>query len=402
MKQIDTGPLQREIVQVFGHPVLSFSDCTRLAEAIYDKTGLKISVNTLRRFFELIKAKYPPSYNTLNILAKACGYQGYTEFEQLWKDKAKRTDVGDAALLKYMVSLFQQMPVPNMQDETYINIVHLTIAYLLSNQDIIDGFQKKIARTKNGQDFYFEHFVHIDALAGFYGNGLRYYLNEKKDAAAQVFGHSLLCFRSWLTLDDAGLDSHYRQLRQYALHLALPHIIQGRYVAAQLFHAHIHREPVESILEEARRFFQQFAHSKENLKNFPHFELEVVGALVLTGQFEEALYYLNQVGKKRAKYIVTDEVKPLFKGFDVYELLAWTALGKKAKAEALYQQLQKATFYFLTQKYFSLLLLQAERLLNKRKFRGEKLDFLIRETGFERFRPLFEIREKDVIRSMDI
>jgi len=151
MKQMHIAHLQQEIVQVFGHPVPSFSDCTRLAEAIFEKTGLKVSVNTLRRFFNLIAAKYPPSYNTLTILAKACGYQSYSEFVQLWEGKVTRPGSEDAGLLKYMVSLFQQVPVANIYDETFNHIVHLTIMYLRSNEDIVDGFQKKIARTKNGQ-----------------------------------------------------------------------------------------------------------------------------------------------------------------------------------------------------------------------------------------------------------
>lgn len=389
MKQLHIVHLQQEIVQVFGHPVLSFSDCIRLAEAIFERTGLKISVNTLRRFFNLIAAKYPPSYNTLTILSKACGYHSYSEFVQVWEERSNRAEGGDVALLKYMVSLFQQIPVASVQDDTYNNLVHLTISYLRSHAETIDAFQKKIARTKNGQDFYFERFINTDALDGYYGNGLRFYLNEKKDPAAQLFGHSLLCFRYWLTGDEANFSIHFKQASQQASPLPSAYPVQSHFFAARLFHAHIYQLQVESILEEARYAVQQPAQAKENIKTFPRFELILAGALVLTGQFDEALFYIAQVGKKRGKYAVADEEKLLFRAFDVYEVLAWAGLGKRAKAEKLYEGVKKGPFYFIDQKFLSALLSIVERLLKKRTYHADKFAVLVEELGFRRLKTLF-------------
>jgi hypothetical protein len=43
-----------------------------------------------------------------------------------------------------------------------------------------DRFQRAIAKTRNGQEFYFEQFVNLDELNSFYGDGLRYYFMKNK------------------------------------------------------------------------------------------------------------------------------------------------------------------------------------------------------------------------------
>jgi hypothetical protein len=385
MKQRYIAHLQQEIVQVFGHPVLSASNCQKLAEEIFEKTGMKISVNTLRRFFNLITAKYPPSYNTLTILSKACGFSSFNEFVQAQESKTARVaDQTDSVLLNYMVSLFQVVPVASMQDETYRSLVRLTITFIISNQDIADAFQKKVARTKNGQGFYYEYFINTDYLARFYGEGLRYYLNEKREPEAQLFGHSLLCFRYWLTADDAGFNRHYKYISSHPRHQGMPPALQARYLSAQLFHAHIHQMPIVSILEEARTAYSQLPYTKESAKAFPQFEAVFTAALVLTHQFEEAFFYIGQAGKRKSRYMVPEEAL-LFRNFEVYEALAWAVMEKWAKAEALYERLRTTKFYFLEQQYLSILMLYLGRLLKKKRFHTEELVFLVEETGFRRF-----------------
>lgn len=389
MKQTHIAHLQQEIVQVFGHPVLSFSDCHRLAEEIFEKTGLKISVNTLRRFFGLIAAKYPPSYNTLTILSKACGFQSYSEFVQLWDSKASPYNDPDPPLLKFMVSLFQHIPVASVQDDTYNHIVRLVITYLRSNPALADAFQKRVARTRNGQCFYFERFVNTDYLASFYGDGLRYYLNQKKETEAQVFGHSLLCFRSWLTMDNHAFDVHYKHIIAYELQPSMPHTTQARHLSARLFHAHIHQLPATAILEEARTAFYQLTYTKESSKALPWFEYILTAALVLTHHFEESLFYIGQVAKKRAKYAMPSEEMLLLKSFDMYQAISLAALGRLSKAEVLYTQLKGMSFYFLDQKFFSILFIHLEQLLKPRKLRKAQLQLLVEETGFKQLEVLF-------------
>src|SRR5687767_12831872 len=72
--------LKNEVEAVFGRAITSYRDCILLSEEIYIRTCFKINLNTLRRFFGIVKAEYPPSLATLNIMAKYCGFDSMDEF----------------------------------------------------------------------------------------------------------------------------------------------------------------------------------------------------------------------------------------------------------------------------------------------------------------------------------
>src|SRR4030095_11742629 len=105
------------------------------------------------------------------------------------------------SFLRYLVTIFTATQVRDGNDETYFSLVKHTINFLAQHQDLAQKFQRAIVKTRNGQDFYFEQFVNIDKLNSFYGEGLRYYLNERKTQEGQLFGNSLLCLRDWLSKD---------------------------------------------------------------------------------------------------------------------------------------------------------------------------------------------------------
>lgn len=87
--------VQQEVEESFGHRVTTSRDCIRLSEEVYYKTSFKINPNTLRRFFGLVKAQYPPSLATLTILANYCGYHSLEEISATRKWLSKEQDVPD-------------------------------------------------------------------------------------------------------------------------------------------------------------------------------------------------------------------------------------------------------------------------------------------------------------------
>ncbi|HEV7621858.1 MAG TPA: hypothetical protein VGO09_09000, partial [Flavisolibacter sp.] len=188
--------LQQEIEKTFGRRVLSSADCHLLCVDIEQRTQQRISFNTLRRHFNLMKDSHEPSIYTLDVLSNYCGFSSFDDFI-LFKKNHAVTNVKnmDTGLLNYLIMLFKNTEVNNSIDITYFSFVHHTINYLEKHQHMIDAFQRGISKTRNGQNYYFEQFINIDKLNSYYGDGLRYYLNERKDKNAQVFGYSLLCLR---------------------------------------------------------------------------------------------------------------------------------------------------------------------------------------------------------------
>ncbi|HLG38082.1 MAG TPA: hypothetical protein VI461_00390, partial [Chitinophagaceae bacterium] len=79
MKQNLLSSLRKELEHSFGRKIITSRDCIQMVEDIYHKTGETVNANTLRRFFGLVKADYPASVSTLNILSKYCGFNSIDE-----------------------------------------------------------------------------------------------------------------------------------------------------------------------------------------------------------------------------------------------------------------------------------------------------------------------------------
>ena len=71
--------LKSEVEETFGRRIISSRDCIHLSEEVYFKSGYRINHNTLRRFYGLVKADYPPSTSTLTIISKYCGFNSLEE-----------------------------------------------------------------------------------------------------------------------------------------------------------------------------------------------------------------------------------------------------------------------------------------------------------------------------------
>ncbi|RYG33572.1 MAG: hypothetical protein EOO01_33065, partial [Chitinophagaceae bacterium] len=61
MKPEAIAALKKELEKNFGRKIASYRDCVQLVDDIYQKTESTVNVNTVRRFFGLVKTNYNPS-----------------------------------------------------------------------------------------------------------------------------------------------------------------------------------------------------------------------------------------------------------------------------------------------------------------------------------------------------
>src|SRR5688572_19204378 len=94
--------LRAEIESSFGRKVVSSRDCLQMVDDIYQKTGYTINVNTLRRFFGLVKTVYKASPSTLTILLKYCGFSSLDELENINSSQQSDTSVNKEEILHYL------------------------------------------------------------------------------------------------------------------------------------------------------------------------------------------------------------------------------------------------------------------------------------------------------------
>jgi hypothetical protein len=376
--------IKYEIVEVFGRPIVSSRDCIELSDEIYQKTKAQLNFNTLRRFFGLVKAEYPPSHSTLAILSRYCGFNSIADISPVKIDRNPE-QIESTSLLYYLVSLFNETGVMENNDKTFLSIVRHTIKFLHNHPGLTDKFQSLIAKTPNGQSFYFEQFVNVNQLNSYYGSGLRYYMNEKRTAEGKVFAYSVWLLKEWLSGNDSKVLQYAGQIREEKYTPKGNLYIDCRYYAALLLHARITGLQTEDILIDLYKFYssaavQNHAHAEQVF----YFECIVAEALILAGYYEDALYYLSNAEVKQKKSECCNYVNSL----QCVKLLAAIAVYKtksSEKAVLIFDTIKPSEFLFISHRYYGIMYLHlANALKRKHSKYNETLQTLVENTGFTR------------------
>jgi len=374
--------IKGELERVFGRCITSSRDCIDLSDDIFRKTQKQINPNTLRRIFGLVKAEYPPSQSTLDILSKYCGFYSVEELYTTKQTINNIDIVWQDQLLNYIITLFVQTPVKDLLDKTFLTLAKHTISLLNNNEPLADKFMNVVSKTKTGQDLYFERFVNIDKLNSSYGNGLRYYLHAKASDEASLFAHSLITLKYWLNNNQEKILHQ----RDYLLDRnpspdEIEPFVMTRYFAALLFYADAASISADEILIDIYKYYSSPALNS-NKEQLICFEYVIAEALTLTGHSQDALYYLRNY---RSSFNKT-EYSQFFTSLDNIKLLdalAHYQIGKYKTAECIFDEIITSDFHFLNRNFASIVYLQ---LMNKLKRRNDKsLETrikLIQQTGF--------------------
>jgi len=283
MKQEALSALKKELEQNFGRKIISYRDCVQLVEDIYQKTESTVNVNTLRRFFGLVKTNYLASRSTLLILSKYCGFSSPDEIENISEKKEADTNINKDEILHYMVALFRHTTISPGSDNNFGEIIQQTILFLERNPDLIDQFQREIAKTATGQYYYYERSVNMDRLTSYYGKGLHYYLTSKNTSEAKVFFYSIQVLKYWLTKNPELVEKSIKEIPNISISKYQPHIA-GRFFAANLYNANIKQLPIDHICAEATQYLTKI-NKEQNLTDFGE---PVYEALILTNHDTEA------------------------------------------------------------------------------------------------------------------
>ncbi len=286
--------LKKELEYCFGKKIVSYRDCIQLVEDIQQKTGFSVNVNTIRRFFGLVKTKYTASASTLSIFSKYCGFNSIEDIGVVANRAQYTEQVHKKEILRYLVNLYETLPTVDEFMHVGCNIVEQTLEFLERNPELIEPFQREIAETEAGQYYYFEKMVNIDQLNGYYGEGLRYYLRSKNTSDAKILTDALQCVKGYFKKDSAYIEKHYKLLNSTVLQDVKPHI-QAWQIAAQLCYNYITNKPPDDALSEAYKHLNNLVEKRRSrLYIFPDYEIIISTFLCLNGHLDEALQFLKE------------------------------------------------------------------------------------------------------------
>ena len=362
MKQEALSALKKELEQNFGRKIISYRDCVQLVEDIYQKTESTVNVNTLRRFFGLVKTNYTASRSTLLILSKYCGFNSPDEIENFSEKKEADASINKDEVLHYMISLFRHTTVSSVNDNNFDQIIQQTILFLERNPDLIDKFQREIAKTATGQYYYYERSVNMDRLTSYYGKGLHYYLISKNTSEAKTFFYSIQVLKYWLTNNPELVEKNIKEISIVSISKYHPHIA-GRFFAANLYNANMKHLPIDHIWAEAILYLTKI--NKE--QSFSEFAEPVYEALLFTNHETEAYELTTYFQEANIKFIIKAPHK------------------KKMPHKSFPKKTGGASANILTKKYSRLFSLVLNNASKRKKPLYSDLDELIKETGFTRF-----------------
>ena len=381
--------LKQEVERRLGRSILSSADCHELSSEIEIKTKARISFNTIRRLFDLIKADHQPSMYTLNSLSCFCGYSSFDDFLKSKPSQELNPENGEG-LLNFMILLFKSAEVINQDDTTFLSLTKHTIDYIVQRPYLIERFQKEIAGTKNGQNFYYERFIHYDKLNSFYGEGLYLYLENKKDSEAHIFTYSLLCFKSWLTMNDGDVDKYHFIINKYNIHELTKPSICARYYASQVFYLNVAGLNTEQVIFKSRQYYSTNKLESSPYTCFECFEIVMAEALILTKQYNEALFYINELSEKIESFIFNETYTSILETILLFKAIIYALNRKKQLSIEMFDAISPTRFCFLSKQYQTLLYLLLKGLLRNNSTDHEQVLYLVKQTGFERLLFLWE------------
>jgi hypothetical protein len=125
-------------------------------------------------------------------------------------------------------------------------------------------------------------------------------------------------------------------------------------------------------------------------QDFPCFEYIFSIALLLTGHYADALYYISHA-QKNFPARNPDMDLGYYKTLQLIRGITFAKMGERARADEIYKQLRPSQFYFLSKKTNTIFYLLLGRYLHKKNQKpDDELCKLIEETGFSRINRLLK------------
>ena len=377
----EIGRLKKNIVHVFGDKIVYPVDCIRLSDAIFSKTKLYLSPSTLKRFMGFYESGFKPSYQTLDILALYCGYDGWNNFNQQ-KQSIPPISQEELQFFRKIFSIKDYNDITD-HDETMQMVSRRIAERLREDPKAFECIVPELAKNKLAQTFYFEHFPDYDNLVAYQYKGYNEYLKHKKTGEAQIFGNCLHFFRAFL-LQDSSLMKHYNEV---LLNIEIPKDIHpmplGRYYQCLILNAHFaQKTSPDKIIKHVFSIEKRIPRIGFHFKNFPGFHYFIADALVLTGKYNEAIKLIDLATKN---YTIEREFvwKGYYRQLQLMLAEAFFHLNKKARAAELLKKINPENFYFISQKYFTIrFLILSYKIGGKNRITKKEINELIEKHQF--------------------
>jgi len=366
----------------------SFSEIQALHEGIAKTTSEYLSVQTLSRFFGVIRSEFKPSHHTLDTLSQYLNYSSFRHFELLNEAGSPSSD-GSLFVAELFSSMFSG--IKNGGEHGVDRIARNILEWMIKNPQYYSDIYPTVAKTELGRKLFFEDFVNIDALNQGYGNSIHYYLLHSNSREEKLFGYAMCCYWYFLSNDEKKFREYFEYIQQYKHSEVIsfhPRVID-RYYASIIYGQAIASHEKSSLKPVLADLDILTSNSISSLSCSVYSS----EALLLTGEFQRAWEILNT---DHSFSFVPDCVR---EEFDVQVRILKLLSGylsenvSKRRCLSVYLDLVNKPLPFLSESYCNLFLYFIKYTMftrnNLRKQVVERYRTLIQKTGFTYFQSFF-------------
>lgn len=337
-----------------GFKLLRSVDCDILAKLVSAHTNTYINGITFKRLYGFTKYPFNPSIQTLDILSEFLGYQSWYEFEMSLSDNQPISN----RELDILVS-FYDFDFINKIEFHDGGIQSMSRKIALRFREDVASFKRAIpllAQKKYAQIFFIEHFPDYDNLCNYYYLLYQEYLKHSKENSALLFGHSMLFLKFFLTGNKKKCIYHIAKLRELEMSENIYPYVVGRYFANNILFEYTFGEK-----EKANKYYAEYLKIRKKLPNkgkrfldFQASEYIVAESLLQIGEYSKCIEIVN-LGFQKFSLRMEFVRKGYYRQLQLLWLISQKKLDETFDMNVLLPKINPDNFYFISQKYFSVI-----------------------------------------------
>lgn len=361
--------LKKAVEKKFGFSVRTKTDCDILADLIEDQIKKHISVNTLRRFFNVMPSGSNPSLETLNVLSNFCRFNDFYEFQrEIVFDRARESSdlsidavddlqqaLGESeqfyttfnwlmllavheSNIDFLKDIFKAKALQNRNDYPRAKLTRFMYSFanqMRSNLRLADDLIPHYAKQAEAQQLYFQWFVDYDYLNISHHKAVRAYANERHDEEARLFSLCLLFLHHFWLMEKKECKILIEKINAIQIKPKMHPFPIGRKFACNILYQHYFKGGVERELRKSIEDWEKCLPRNGMLeRNLPSFHLMVAEAFCMAGLHEEVLQY-TKLAHQNYRCELDEYSKGVIIPLTIYQAGAMAILNRKEEAKEL-------------------------------------------------------------------
>lgn len=351
--------LKKQIVDKSGISLSRSVDCDHLAKEVSKITKSYINGITFKRLYGFTKYPFNPSIQTLDILCQYVGFKSWNEFEYyLLENKPISKKEMDIYLsiydLDHMNDIYpHEGAFQSVSRKIYLRLREDPRTFLMNLHEL--------TRKPYAQIFLVEHFPDYDNPCNYYYKVFEAYLTHKTADEAQLYGHCMLFYYSFWSIDKHECGKHLQQLNKIRVNKSIHPYVIGRYYACNLLYEAFFNEgkKINELYKNYLAIRKSLPKKGKHFYDFPASEYIVSEALIHCQEYQKC-QQIVELGFSDYSFKMEFVRKGYYRQMQLLWLIASKKINLEVQIESELEKINPNNFYFISQKYFTVLYLFAK------------------------------------------